>query len=149
MNTASFIGNITREPEVRKTHTGLSVCSFTVAVNRKTADGIRVADFLPCTAWEKTAELIGLYVHKGDRVAVTGSMQSRRATYQGIDITVVECNVNQIDFLTNNRERQEQAQQRYGGDNPYTPPVRTQEAPQRTNYVRNDEDIVTDEDLPF
>ena len=151
MNTASFIGNITRDPEVRKTQTGLSVCGFTVAVNRQkpAADGTRLTDFIPCTAWEKTAELIGLYVHKGDRVAVTGAMQSRRTTYQGVDITVIECNIQHIDFLTTSRDRQERNERRYSGDNPYMPPQKPQEFAQRTNYVRDEEDIVSDEMLPF
>ena len=80
MNRAVIIGNLTRDPELRTTReTGLSVCSFTVAVSRRAANqnGERTADFIPVVAWRGTAENCAKYLQKGSQVAVAGAIQTR------------------------------------------------------------------------
>ena len=78
MNAVVLVGRTTRDIELRRTGNGTAVASFTLAVNRdfKTNDG-QEADFIQCVAWKKTAELLEQYVHKGDRIAVNGSIRTR------------------------------------------------------------------------
>lgn len=75
MNSVAIIGRLTADPELRKTGSGHSVCSFTLAVKRPhTKDE---TDFLNCTAWRQSAEYLCKYGHKGDRVGVTGIITQR------------------------------------------------------------------------
>ena len=85
MNKVFLIGNLVRDPEVRATQSGISVCNFTVAVNRrfKKENGEQETDFLNVIAWRQLAELCGKYLAKGRKVAVTGSIQAR--TYEAKD----------------------------------------------------------------
>ena len=72
------MGRLTRDPEMRQTPNGVSVCSFSIAVNRRFAkDGQQNADFINCTAWRQQAEFICKYFQKGAMIAVVGSLQSR------------------------------------------------------------------------
>ena len=71
MNRACIIGNLCSDPEVKTTQSGKLVTSFTVAVYRTR----EITDFLRVTAWEGSAELIGKYAHKGDRIGIDGSIQ--------------------------------------------------------------------------
>ena len=78
MNKAIVIGNITRDPDVRMTGSGISVCTFTVAVQRRFANqnGERQADFIPVVCWRGLAENCGKYLKKGSKVGVCGSIQT-------------------------------------------------------------------------
>lgn len=81
MNSVHIIGRITKDLEVKATPTGKSVLNFTVAIPRfRKDDG---ADFANCVAWNKTSENMGRYLKKGDRISVTGKLQSR--TYEDKD----------------------------------------------------------------
>ena len=78
MNKVILMGRLTRDPEMRQTPNGVSVCSFSIAVNRRFAkDGQQNADFINCTAWRQQAEFICKYFQKGAMIAVVGSLQSR------------------------------------------------------------------------
>ena len=78
MNKVILMGRLTRDPEMRQTPTGVSVCSFSIAVNRRFAkDGAQNADFINCTAWRQQAEFICKYFQKGAMIAVVGNLQSR------------------------------------------------------------------------
>ena len=83
MNKIILLGRLTKDPEIRYTATGKVVASFTLAVDRPftNPDGQKEADFINCVAWGKTAENIGNYVHKGQRLLVDGRLQIR--TYDG------------------------------------------------------------------
>ena len=75
MNNVCLIGRVTKDVQERRTQNGTPVVSFTLAVDRrKKEDG---ADFIPCIAWDKSAETIARYVHKGDLFGVTGYIQTR------------------------------------------------------------------------
>lgn len=108
MNTVVLIGRTTRDIELRRTGNGTAVASFTLAVNRdfKTNDG-QEADFIQCVAWKKTAELLEQYVHKGDRIALNGSIRTRNyEDNYGKKIYVTEVLINHVEFLeTKNREQ--------------------------------------------
>ena len=78
MNKVILMGRLTRDPEMRQTPNGVSVCSFSIAVNRRFAkEGQQNADFINCTAWRQQAEFICKYFQKGAMIAVVGSLQSR------------------------------------------------------------------------
>lgn len=74
MNKVFLIGNLTRDPEMRSTQSGVSVCNFSIAVNRRFRNaqtGQQETDFLNIVAWRQLAELCGRYLTKGSKVAVT------------------------------------------------------------------------------
>ena len=103
MNKVFLIGNLTRDPEVRETPSGVPMCRFTIAVNRKykNADGERQTDFFNCTAWRVTAETISRYTKKGNKVAVTGSIELREyEDNQGARRTAVDVIVQDCEMLT-------------------------------------------------
>ncbi len=82
MNSICLMGRLTADPELKTTQSGVSVCSFTLAVDRGYASkgGERQADFIPCVAWRQTAEFITRYFRKGQRMAVNGTLQTRKYT---------------------------------------------------------------------
>ena len=84
MNSVNITGNLTHDPEIRKTAAGTSVCSFTLAVNRAfKKEGQPDADFVPCRAFGNNADFVGSYARKGDGLAVKGEM--RVESYQAQD----------------------------------------------------------------
>ena len=82
VNRVVLIGRLTRDPEMRTTQTGKSVCSFAIAVNKrsKPTDGSPDADFFNISAWERTAEYVSNYLTKGRLVAVEGRIATRKYT---------------------------------------------------------------------
>lgn len=103
MNKVFLIGNLVRDPEVRATQSGISVCNFTVAVNRrfKKENGEQETDFLNVIAWRQLAELCSKYLAKGRKVAVTGSIQTR--TYEAKDgskRTAWDIVADEVEFLS-------------------------------------------------
>lgn len=78
INKTILGGRLTADPELRQTNSGVSVCSFTVAVNRKySKDGQQEADFINCQAWRQTAEFVCKYFKKGSSICVAGAIQTR------------------------------------------------------------------------
>lgn len=78
MNSINIIGRITADPEVRRTQDGTAVCSYSLAVKRPRVKD--TSDFISCVTWRQGAEYLAQYGHKGDLVAVSGSLQSRKWT---------------------------------------------------------------------
>ena len=79
MNRITLIGNLTSDPETRTTPSGVTVCSFTIAVNRRFAnsDGERQTDFFRINAWRQLGEICAKHLAKGRKVAVVGELQAR------------------------------------------------------------------------
>ena len=80
MNQVVLMGRLTRDPELRRTTSGIAVASFTLAVDRRFTNretGERTADFIDCVAWRQTGENIARFFSKGQMCAVTGSLQIR------------------------------------------------------------------------
>ena len=79
MNKVELIGRLTKEPEIKLTSNQTQFCNFTIAVDRrfKDANGQRQADFINCIAWKQTAVFIQKYFHKGNRIGICGSIQTR------------------------------------------------------------------------
>lgn len=104
MNNVSLIGRLTKDVQERRTQNGTPVVSFTLAVDRrKKEDG---ADFINCIAWDKAAETIAKYVHKGDLFAVTGYIQTRNYEKDGRMNYFTEVVTTSFQFLERKREMQ-------------------------------------------
>ena len=106
MNTISITGRLTTDLELKMTQSGVAVCSFTVAVKRpRTKDE---TDFLNCTAWKQSAEYLCNYGRKGNLVAVTGALVSRKWEDQnGNKRTSYEISVDNAELLSNRTENSE------------------------------------------
>ena len=103
MNKVILIGNLTRDPELTETPSGVAVCRFAIAVSRDyaSADGNRETDFFNITVWRGRAEVCGKYLKKGSKVAVVGSLQTR--SYEdkdGIKRNVIDVIASEVEFLT-------------------------------------------------
>lgn len=102
-NSVTFIGRFTRDPELKTTSSGTSVCNFCLVRQRdgKPKDGeTPPSEFVDFAAWGKTAETISKYFHKGDRIAVIGSLQTR--TYEnnaGAKVKVTEVHVDEFEWV--------------------------------------------------
>lgn len=97
MNNVSLVGRLTKDPEFKTTQSGLSVCRFTVAVDRPYSKD--QTDFINCVAWKKTAEFINNYFCKGQRIALTGSIQTGSYTDKdGRTVYTTDINVNNVEF---------------------------------------------------
>lgn len=110
MNKLTIIGNLTRDPELRTTPNGFSVCDFTVAVNRRSrnnADGQPDADFFRVTAWRQLGENCQRYLAKGRKVCVIGPVSAR--TYQANDGSTrvsLEVTADDVEFLSSRNDDQ-------------------------------------------
>ncbi len=103
MNKVILVGNLTRDPELTETPSGVAVCRFAIAVSRDYAssDGTRETDFFNITVWRGRAENCGKYLKKGNKVAIVGSLQNR--SYEdkdGIKRNVTDVVANEVEFLT-------------------------------------------------
>lgn len=116
MNKLTIIGNLTRDPELRTVGSGISVCDFTVAVNRRrTGEGQQEADFFRVTVWRQLGEICAKYLAKGRKVCVVGPVSVRTyQTQQGETRAQLEVTADDIEFLSprDQAEEQYQAQER-------------------------------------
>ena len=100
INRVVLVGRLTRDPELRKTQSGTSVCSFTMAVGRRVStQGQPDADFINCVAFGKTAELVGEYLRKGRLAGVQGRIQTDVYEANGEKRYTTSVHVEKIEFL--------------------------------------------------
>ena len=101
INNVVLTGRVTKDIELKVTPTGKSVCSFSLAVNRKfVQDGERQADFINCQLWGKSAETLDKYGKKGMLIGVEGRLQTRNYTnQQGQTVYVTEVVAESFTFL--------------------------------------------------
>jgi single-strand DNA-binding protein len=144
MNRLTIIGNLTRDPEQRTTPSGATVCSFTVAVNRRARRDAQnnqpEADFFRVSAWNQLGETCARYLAKGRKVAVVGPVSVH--TYQGNDGQTrasLEVMANEVEFLSSRSEASE------GADNGYAAPAAS---PAAASSPASFTAVETDE-LPF
>jgi len=103
VNKVFLIGNLTRDPELTETASGVQICRFSIAVTRNYAgsDGERKTDFFNCVAWRGLGESVARYAHKGNKVAVSGSIELRNyEDRDGIKRTAVDIVAQDVEFLT-------------------------------------------------
>lgn len=103
MNKVILVGNLTKDPELVTTNSGVSMCRFTVAVQRRftSSDGNRETDFIPVVVWRAQADNCYKYLKKGSRAGVSGSIQTRN--YEGQDGQkryVTEVVADEVEFLS-------------------------------------------------
>ena len=107
MNKVYLIGNLTRDPEVSTTTSGISVCRMSIAVGRRfaNAEGSRETDFFNVTAWRGTADNCAKFLKKGNKIAVSGSIQTRN--YEKADGTKgfsVDIIADEVEFLSSKND---------------------------------------------
>ena len=103
MNKVFLIGNLTRDPELTETTSGVALCRFAIAVNRNygSADGERKTDFFNIVAWRGLGETVARFAKKGNKVAVSGSIELRNyEDSQGVKRTGVDIVAQDVEFLT-------------------------------------------------
>lgn len=132
MNKSFIIGNLVKDPELRTTQSGLNVCTFTVAVNRRASGDNKQpeADFFRVSAWRQLGELCSKYLVKGRKVCVVGSVSA--SAYLGNDQqphASLEITADDVEFLSSK-----------GDQNSVSPPAHSAAPAKASN---------TDDDLPF
>ena len=139
INSCVIIGRATKDIEIRKTQSGKSVVQFTLAVNRRGKDA--GADFINCVAWEKTADVLAQYGHKGDRIGIVGRIATRSYDdkYSNKKVFVTEIMVDQFEFLSEPKKEEPKQEQ------PKQEAPKQQYEPQRDLLGWT----VPGEDLPF
>ena len=138
INRVVLVGRITKDPELRKTQSGTSVVSFTIACNRRVPSQGQDADFINCVAWNKTADFMAQYVKKGALLGLEGRIQTR--SYDDKDgkrVYVTEVVADSVQFLESKKQAENVQNEAY------TAPVM-----QNNECVDYESDIETD-DLPF
>ncbi len=107
MNKVYLIGNLTRDPEISTTTSGISVCRMSIAVGRRfaNAEGGRETDFFNVTAWRGTADNCAKFLKKGNKIAVSGSIQTRN--YEKADGTKgfsIDIVADEVEFLSSRND---------------------------------------------
>ena len=102
INNVVLVGRLTRDPELRTTNSGTSVCSFTVAVDnrQKNPDGTKSASFIPCTAFQQSADNMSKFLKKGSLVGIVGRLNQRSyLNKDNVKVTVIEVLCDSVQFL--------------------------------------------------
>lgn len=103
MNTVNLVGRLTRDPDAKTTNSGLALSRFSVAVDRPFKDkqtGEYGADFPNCVAFDKTAEFINKYFSKGQRIGITGRLQTGKYEHQdGHTVYTTDVVVERAEFV--------------------------------------------------
>lgn len=116
INSVALTGRLTRDVDLRTTQSGISVASFTLAVNRQYSKD-KEADFINCVAFKKTAEVLQQFAGKGRLIGVTGSIQTRHYTGKdGKEVYVTEVLANNISFLDSRNSTQSEYNGQQGGN---------------------------------
>ncbi len=109
INRVVLVGRLTKDIELRKTTTGISTTSFTVACNRRTrSDQGQSADFINCVAWRQSAEFLANYAQKGSIVAVEGHITTRNYEGQNGRVYVTEVTAESVQLIGGSRRDQAQ-----------------------------------------
>ena len=168
MNRVILIGRLTRDPELKRTNSGVAVVQFTLAVNRDYAssNGERQADFISCVVWRTQAENLSKYMHKGSQIGIEGRIQIRSYQDQtGANKQATEVICDQIHFLEPKTNKEPEMPKVYTGNCPdETPKSNNKEQfgyqeewkKQREWQNQNDpfanvnpQEKISDDDLPF
>ena len=149
-NKVILIGNMTADPQLRQTASGLSVCSFSIAVNRRTGkadQGQQNVDFFNIVAWRQQAEFVSRYFKKGNPILVCGQLQNRTWTdNQGQKRYATEIQADEVSFVASDAQSGNATSAPAGST--YTPEAYGAPAFSSTPGA-NFEEIPNDGDLPF
>ena len=162
-NKVILIGNMTADPELKQTAGGTSVCSFSIAVNRRfTTDGAQNVDFINIVTWRQQAEFVSRYFNKGKPILVCGQLQTRNYTdAQGNKRYVTEVVADEVTFVSSAQDDGAQPASepsvsvppnptQWGKNSAYTPDAYKQNSMSfRAPASQQFEEIPNDGDLPF
>ena len=142
-NNITLTGRLTAEPELKTTPNGVSVCSFTLAVKRPHVKDM--TDFIPCQVWRQGAEYLTRYGSKGNMVAVTGALTTRKWQDQnGNNRINYEVTCDTVELLESRSSGESNNNTANSTNQPQNAPVNA------TAYDTNNlEDYDSDEELPF
>lgn len=139
LNKVILAGRLTADPELKQTTSGISVVSFTIAVNRKYSKEQQQPDWISVIAWRQTAEFISRYFKKGSAICIVGTIQTRSwQDQQGQKRYATEVVADEAMFVDSKSDNQPAANGAIG----YVPEAYASTAPKF-------EEIPPDEDLPF
>ncbi len=150
LNKVVLAGRLTNDPELKQTQSGVSVISFSIAINRRYASknseqAEQQTDFINLVAWRQTAEFISKYFRKGSAICVTGSIQTRSwQDNQGQKRYATEVVVDEAMFV-DSRNESNSAQASYVPDAYNATPSYSSNQSSAPNF----EELNTDDDLPF
>ena len=142
MTSICLMGRLTGDPELKTTQNGVSVTSFSVAVDRayRSKDQERQTDFINCVAWRQQAELISRYFRKGSSICVVGTLQSRSWTdQQGQKRYITEVIVDEVNFVDSKGEGPTMGG--YTPDSYQTPGFASDAGAPRFEEMSNDDDL--------
>ena len=150
LNKVVLAGRMTADPELKQTPSGVSVLSFTVAVNRSyvsknSEQGERQADFINVVAWRQTAEFISKYFRKGSAICVSGSIQTRTWNDNSGNKRYATEVVAEEAMFVESRNSDNGVGQSYTTDAYGTAPSYSSNAGAAPNFEEHN----TDDDLPF
>lgn len=152
INSVVLVGRLTKDIELRKTQSGLSVASFTIACDRRLSQEQRnnneqSADFINCVAWRGSADFLGKYARKGDTVGVEGKIQTRNYDRDGQRVYVTEVLANSVNLLHSKQTAQPQEQASY---EPQPTQAKQEPKPQQMSDFDCLPNVdVSPDDLPF
>lgn len=121
MNKVELVGRFTKDPESKLTVNQVQYCQFTIAVDRrfKDSNGNRQADFINCIAWKQTAVFIQKYFKKGNRIGLTGSIQTRNYDDQnGQKHFITEVVVDEAEFVESQNQAPAEPSTEEPGEDP-------------------------------
>ena len=141
MNKVILVGNLTRDPELTTTNSGVSVCRFSLAVTRRfqNADGERDADFINIVVWRNLADICHKFLKKGSKCAVVGRLQT--SSYEAQDGSkryTTDVVADDVEFISTNRNSTDGTE--YPSSNVETKPQTKQTA---------ELEEIDDDSLPF
>ncbi len=148
INSVVLVGRLTRDVEIRKTQSNLSVTSFSLAVDNRTKDanGNKTTSFINCTAWRQSADFLAKYTHKGSLIGVEGTLQQRSYDRKdGTKASVLEVVVDRVTLL----ESKSASGARVQGNDDFVEQMPIDEpdhSEEKTDITSGD---LTDDDLPF
>lgn len=151
LNKAILGGHLTSDPELRQTTSGIPVCSFSVAVNRRrSGEGEQQVDFITCQAWRATAEFLCRYFRKGSSVCVVGSIQTRSWTDQNNQKRYsTEVVADEISFVDSKGENSASVGTNASAPTNSTPTYVPEAYKPNSGAQAQFEDVGSSEDLPF
>jgi single-strand DNA-binding protein len=154
VNQVILMGNLTRDPELRQTPSGQSVCSFSLALNRayKGQDGEwqEATDYIDCVCWGPLAERVAQYLNKGRRALVQGRLQSRSWEQEGQKRSKVEVLANDVTFV-DSRGTGDGASSSASGDDPAPSAAPSSKPTKKKDDVVEDigDEPINLDDIPF
>ena len=143
INNVVLVGRLTRDPELRTTNSGTSVCSFTVAVDtrQKNPHGTKSASFIPCTAFQQSADNMSKFLKKGSLVGIVGRLNQRSyLNKDNVKVTVIEVLCDSVQFLEPKGEGRQVANDNSG----FESDVQNQDESKNLDALD-----LPDDDLPF